>query len=191
MKKLLFVLLLVLFSLPFLTHAEAKKTAVLFYADWCPHCHKVDEYFKAQGFYEKYDIKKMNFDDPANKELLGKIFTAKNDIKNLGIPAIIIDDKLIAGDQPIIDGFASAIENSNGIAQDFVASFDVKNSAEKNFANNSVNIPIWLLLGAAFADAANPCALAVLILLLATVISAKGRANNDYMYNVYRIMYYV
>ncbi len=176
-KKILLILSFILLTMPFVSHAETKKTAILFYADWCPHCHKVDEYFKQQGFYEKYDIQKLNFDDPVNKELLGKIFTSKSDIKNLGIPAIVIDDTLIAGDQPIISGFASAMENSKGIAQDFIDGFTAKSIAEKNITNNAVNIPIWLLLGAAFADAANPCALAVLILLLATVISAKGRTR--------------
>lgn len=171
MKKFLFALSF-LMLLPFATHAETKKTAVLFYADWCPHCHKVDEYFKAQGFYEKYDIVKLNFDQPENKELLSRIFEAKKQTDGFGIPAIIIDDKLIAGDQPIIKGFDIAMMGSKGTTQDFISKFK---GEKKQVEKDSSSIPIWILLGAAFADAANPCALAVLILLLATVIAAKGK----------------
>ena len=59
MKKLLFLLSL-LILIPFVSHAESKKTAVYFYSESCPHCQKVNAYFVQQGFYEKYDIKKMN-----------------------------------------------------------------------------------------------------------------------------------
>jgi cytochrome c biogenesis protein CcdA/glutaredoxin-related protein len=184
MRKILFIILATIMLSPLVTFAEQKKTAILFYADWCPHCQKVDAYFKQQGFFEKYDIKKLNFDEPANKELLGKIFAAKNEGGGAGIPALVVDDKLIIGDQPIISGFATAIESSSGTAQEFidkVKNGNFVNSASKDAPlvagtmSSGVNIPIWLLLGAAFADAANPCALAVLILLLATVIAAKGR----------------
>ena len=163
--------------MPFSTHAETKKTAILFYADWCPHCQKVKAYFNQQGFFDKYDIQELNFDEPANKELLSKIFEAEGQKDGAGIPAIIIDDKLISGDQPIINGFAAAIESSKGTAADFVDGLrggKVSSNASVN-SDSSINIPMWMLLGAAFADAANPCALAVLILLLATVIAAKGR----------------
>jgi cytochrome c biogenesis protein CcdA/glutaredoxin-related protein len=181
MKKIFFILSFLLL-LPVMASAQEKKTAILFYADWCPHCQKVDAYFKQQGFFEKYDIVKLNFDEPANKELLGKIFAAKKEAGGAGIPAVVVDDKLIVGDQPIINGFEIAMENSSGTAQDFISKIKgEKISNNKNEVasvgtmNSKSSVPIWILLGAAFADAANPCALAVLILLLATVITAKGK----------------
>ena len=167
MKKFFFILSLLIF-LPFSTHADTKKTAVYFYADWCPHCQKVNAYFTSQGFYDKYDIQKMNFDDPQNKELLAKIFKAEKQTQGAGIPAVIIDDKLLIGDQQIIDNFQNTIDASDGTSQQFVAS--VQNGS---FSKN--DIPLFVLLSAAFVDASNPCALAVLILLLATVMAAKGK----------------
>ncbi|NTW27189.1 MAG: cytochrome c biogenesis protein [Candidatus Moranbacteria bacterium] len=180
MKKILFGLFVLLLFSPLASFAAEKKTAILFYADWCPHCHKVDEYFKAQGFYEKYDIQRLDFDKAENKELLSKIFEAKNKADGLGIPAIIIDDTLIAGDQPIIKGFEIAMMSSKGTSQDFIAKFGRNNVSNeivstRNVSEKKMSLPIWILLGAAFADAANPCALAVLILLLATVMTAKGK----------------
>jgi cytochrome c biogenesis protein CcdA len=173
MKKFLFISALLLL-VPAAVFAQEKKTAVYFYADWCSHCQKVDAYFKAQGFYDKYDIQKLNFDDPKSQELLGKIFEAKGEASGGGIPDIVIDDQLISGDQPIIDNFQSTIEKSQGTTQDFINR--VKNGAyKKNTEAQKSDISIFILLFAAFADAANPCALAVLILLLATVIAAKGK----------------
>lgn len=184
MKKILFIFFALIMLSPLATFAQEKKTAIIFYADWCPHCQKVDAYFKQQGFFEKYDIQKLNFDEPANKELLGKIFTAKNEAGGAGIPAVIIDDNLIVGDQPIIEGFAVAMESSKGTAQDFIAKIEgdkvsnanvLKDVTAAGAMKSKTSVPIWILLGAAFADAANPCALAVLILLLATVMTAKGK----------------
>ncbi len=171
MKKILFLLMFLIFLVPNNVFAQEKKSAVLFYADWCPHCQKVEAYLKAQGFFEKYDIQQLNFDESQNKELLGKIFAAQGKTDGAGIPALIVDDQLIAGDQSIIEQFVGVIENSKGTAKQYVASF--ANSNEKSSAK--IDIPMLVLFSGALADAANPCALAVLILLLATVISAKGK----------------
>lgn len=180
MKKTFLIILFSLF-LPLMTFAQDKKTAVLFYADWCPHCHKVDAYLTQQGFYTKYDIQKLNFDDPQNKELLSKIFLAQGLKDGAGIPALVVDDKLIVGDQPIINGFEKSLNDSKGTVGDYIASIKNKDtnkqnqSQKNNSEKNQTNIPILMLLAAAFVDASNPCALAVLILLLATVIGAKGK----------------
>jgi cytochrome c biogenesis protein CcdA/glutaredoxin-related protein len=167
--------------MPSATLAQEKKTAVLFYANWCPHCQKVDAFLEEKGFYEKYDIKKLNFDEKKNKKLLGEIFAIRSPKKldgsktEAGIPALIVDDQLIAGDQPIIARFESALESSNGTTEEFIASLQQpKVNVVKNGSTGN-EVPIFVLLLAALADAANPCALAVLILLLATVISAKGK----------------
>ncbi len=174
MKKILFLLMLMIFLVPSNVFAQEKKTAILFYADWCPHCQKVEAYLKAQGFFEKYDIVQLNFDESQNKQLLGKIFAAQGKTDGAGIPALIVDEQLVAGDQLIIDQFVGVIENSKGTAKQYVASFsDVKTQTPTGVPKTEV--PLAVLLLAALADAANPCALAVLILLLATVISAKGK----------------
>jgi cytochrome c biogenesis protein CcdA/glutaredoxin-related protein len=169
MKKIFFILAL-LILVPFLTHAAPKKQAIFFYADWCPHCQKVEAYFTQQGYFDKYDIQKLNFDDPANKELLGKIFAAEGKTGGVGIPAIIIDNKMLLGDAQIVSEFQTTIDSSQGTAHQFV---DGVGSGAIKSVNSG--LPIYVLLLAALADAANPCALAVLILLLATVISSKGK----------------
>lgn len=170
MKKIIFASLF-LILIPIISFAAPKKTAVYFYADWCPHCQKVNAYFTEQGFYEKYDIQKLNFDDPANKDLLNKIFSATKYSGSQGIPAIVIDDQVMTGDVDIISKFQKTIDSSNGTTLKFI---DKLNGAQQT---SGFDFSILALFSAAFADAANPCALAVLILLLATVIGAKGKKH--------------
>jgi cytochrome c biogenesis protein CcdA/glutaredoxin len=166
MKKIL--LFLFILFIPLLVSAESgKKSAIYFYADWCPHCQKVNAYFTEQGFYEKYDIQKLNFDESENKALLQKIFTFANYKGSQGIPAIIIDNNILTGDIDIISNFKKNIENSKGTAGQFLE--------QVKTGKKSAEVPMVALISAALVDAINPCAFAVLILLVATVINAKGK----------------
>lgn len=166
MRRVLFILSL-LIILPLNTLAQEKKTAVYFYADWCSHCQKVGAYFEKNGFYDKYDIQKLNFDEAENKKLLSKIFEDQG-MKSSGIPAIIIDDEMLVGDTPIINQFEEAIEKSKGTAFGYVDEFREKKQTASA-------VPLAALISAALVDAINPCAFAVLILLVATVTNAQGK----------------
>jgi cytochrome c biogenesis protein CcdA/glutaredoxin len=180
MKKILFAVLMFLI-LPIFSFATEKKQAVYFYAEWCPHCQKVNEYFTEQGFYEKYDIRKLNFDEKDNQQLLRKIFAYKKYEGNAGIPAIVIDDKLLVGDQQIKEEFESTMESSDGSVNYFiekVGGFSLDRKNDTRDAQTDVSMPV--LISAALVDAINPCAFAVLILLVATVSKGQGRRNSLY-----------
>lgn len=151
--------------LPILSFAQTEKPSfTYFYADWCPHCQNVNKFFKDNGVYEKYDVQKLNFDKAENKIKLKKLFEEKGYGGQSGIPAILYEDKLLVGDTPIIDFFKKELEK-----------FSKEEKEIPKIGNALNNIPLWALIGGALADASNPCALAVLILLLASVISAKGK----------------
>ncbi|EKD58713.1 MAG: cytochrome c biogenesis protein transmembrane region [uncultured bacterium] len=168
MKKIIFILSL-LILLPLSVDAQEKKTAVYFYADWCSHCQKVNAYFQENGIYEKYDIQKLNFDESENKALLSKIFEDQG-MQSSGIPAIIIDDELLVGDTPIVKQFETVIEKSDDTTLKYVDGFrNEKRDSE------SPAVPLAALISAALVDAINPCAFAVLILLVATVTNAQGK----------------
>ena len=161
MKKILFsLLLLVVFWLPNNVSAQEKKSAILFYADWCQHCQKVEKFSKDNGVYDLYSFEKFNYDQPANKIKLAQMLEEKQYTGKAGIPALFVDDQVFVGDIDIIAYFEKQLppkavkKNTNGIVGGFT---------------------IVALIGAAFLDASNPCALAVLILLLVTVIGAKGK----------------
>lgn len=164
MKKILFILSF-LILLPFNANAQEKKTAIYFYADWCPHCQNVNKFFKENGVYAQYDIQKLNFDEPANKVKLNKMFGEKGYKGESGIPAIFVDGKVLTGDKDIITYFQSQLP----------AKIEPEPVEEEKSGSAVGRFTILALIGAAFLDASNPCALAVLILLLATVMAAKGK----------------
>ncbi|EKD46721.1 MAG: hypothetical protein ACD_67C00101G0004, partial [uncultured bacterium] len=124
MKKLFFALFLAFMLVPNISLAQEqeKKQAVYFYATWCSHCQQVDAFFKKNGFYDKYDIRKFNFDERENKVLLKKILDSKLNA-NAGIPALIIDEEVLMGDEPIIKDFENKIEASKGTALQYVEKF--------------------------------------------------------------------
>lgn len=109
MKKIFYLSLLLIPILIF-AQSDSKKKAYYFYGEQCSHCQKVDEYFKANGIYEKYDITKMEFSNPFNGRLLLKFGEAFKDPNKGGVPAIAFADKFIVGDQPIIENFAREID---------------------------------------------------------------------------------
>lgn len=108
MKKYLLVLIL---TLPFLVFAQgdAKKKAYYFYGEQCPHCKNVDEYFKANGIYDQYEIKKLEVNNPFSKRLFLEFGEAFEDPEWGGVPAIIFENRYLLGDQPIIDNFVKEI----------------------------------------------------------------------------------
>lgn len=115
MKNTIIALFLIIPLFVFAQDA-GKKKAYYFYGEQCPHCHKVDEYFQANGIYEKYDITKLEISSPFNARLFLKFGDAFNDPSKGAVPAIAFGDKYIAGDVPIIDNFVreiDAAENAN------------------------------------------------------------------------------
>lgn len=180
--KRIFLILCLLLALPAVVLAQTgKPKAIYFYSDTCPHCQRVNQYFAENGVYDKYEIQKVQADTPENFQKLNRFFDAFGvPAESRGYPVIFFDTKMIIGDQPIIDNFVKEIGNSDAAL--FPDPDTVKRGlAEKGQAPNPANqkvsaqVPIPILMLAALTDASNPCALAVLILLLATVIASKGK----------------
>ncbi|MFA7209771.1 MAG: cytochrome c biogenesis protein [Parcubacteria group bacterium] len=179
MKKISLVIFAILF-VPMLVLAQAdKKKAIYFYSETCAHCEQVNRYFQEQGIYDKYDIQKIEASGPYNLDYLNKFFDAFGvPAEKRGFPVIFFSDKMIFGDKPIIDSFVKEIDRTD--ASEFPTPEKISlllesNNGEKagNYSGASISMPV--LFWAALVDAINPCAFAVLILLVATVISSKGR----------------
>ncbi len=119
MKKIIILFLLILPVLALAQESPAKKTAYFFYLDSCPHCHNVDNYFAANGVYEKYDIKKLNASIPANGKFLMDLYAANNypEDQRGGVPVAAFGDKFLIGDKPIIGNFVQEIEATDNTDQ--------------------------------------------------------------------------
>jgi len=88
---------------------------ILFYGNGCPHCAKVEQYFKDNQVAKKFDLEQKEvFYNAANlKEFNG--YLAKHDLTydNIGVPFLIItsgaDCNYINGDMNIINYFSGQL----------------------------------------------------------------------------------
>lgn len=119
MKKIIILFLLILPVLALAQESPAKKTAYFFYLDSCPHCHNVDNYFTANGVYEKYDIKKLDASVSANGKFMMDLYATNNypEDQRGGVPVVAFGDKFLIGDKPIIDNFVQQIETTDNTDQ--------------------------------------------------------------------------
>jgi cytochrome c biogenesis protein CcdA/glutaredoxin-related protein len=158
-----------------------KKKAVYFYSETCAHCEKVNAYFQQEKIYEAYDIEKIECSGPYNTAYLNSFFDAFSvPADKRGFPAIFFQDRMILGDEPIINNFVKEIGMVSAhevpTPEKITVLLQVDNENEKYSSEVSLLVLIW----AALVDAINPCAFAVLILLVTTVISAEGRRGGLY-----------
>lgn len=88
--------------------------AIFFYGSTCPHCKKVEEYFKTNRVEEKIKVDQREVYGDKNNAAMMK--EKQNLCKDLaeenkgGVPFLYTPEKCIVGDQPIIDFFNSEIE---------------------------------------------------------------------------------
>ncbi|EKE10781.1 MAG: cytochrome c biogenesis protein transmembrane region [uncultured bacterium] len=186
MKKYIIIFILLITPLIFFFNAKAeeaplKKKAVYFYSETCVHCERVDRYFKEEDIYNIYDIEKIEASGPYNASYLNKFFDAFSvPADKRGFPVIFFQDKMILGDEPIINNFLIEIEKVDALESPTPEKVSEMLNVKNNNLGSSADVSLVVLVWAALVDAINPCAFAVLILLMATVISAKGRKGALY-----------
>lgn len=163
------------------------KQIIFFYGQGCPHCAKVEAYFEKEGIYDKYPIvaKEIYFNDQNRAEYSSVMDKLGVPVDKRGVPALVLGDKLIVGDAPIIDGFKSAADAYLGRdssdpadkSQEKEASQDVQqtNATTTDDKDSSGQLSLWMVVSASAVDAINPCAFAVLVILLTTVLAKKDR----------------
>jgi len=148
---------------------------ILFYGNGCPHCAKVEQYFKDNKITKKFDIvqKEVFYNSTNFKELNGYLTKHKLTYDKIGVPFLVItsgaDCNYVNGDNNIIDYF------SGKLAQ--IAAAACKDTAfSGNYLSNNLSRwkRLWffgIMLPAALSDSINPCAFAVMLLLLTTILS--------------------
>jgi len=143
----------------------ASSENCLFYGTGCPHCIKVDKYFQENGILEKYDIEKKN--TSGNSKCASEFNRICQDngipLEERGIPMLYFEGQCLMGDQPIIDFF----ENEG-----------FQNLENNNSQKNQSVITVPIVISGALVDAINPCAFAVLILLLTAILATGDRKRS-------------
>ncbi len=171
------------------SYAEEKVEVSFFYGDGCPHCAKVEPVINVlknkfpEVLFNNYEI----YHNQDNALLMYKFYDeykVPQDDRG-GVPIVFIGDGYYMGDSPIIDNLENKIIKnlsliSNKIDTE-VSTTPVVSSMDTNAPNtDQSNIPVkksyslWAIAGAAVVDSINPCAIAVLLILLTALMIASG-----------------
>lgn len=187
LKLLKLSLFLVLTLLVFFTTnkaANAQQQIYFFYGQGCPHCTNVEKYFQENDIYNQYPIDKREiYFNRENAQLYNNVVDNLNvPTDQRGVPALVIGNKFLVGDTPIIQNFESYAADLKGTklnqnptpknpAENNVNDTLQTESAKQKVNTNSLNnITLLAVILASIVDAINPCAFAVLILLMTTIL---------------------
>ncbi|MBU4493622.1 MAG: cytochrome c biogenesis protein [Nanoarchaeota archaeon] len=179
MKKILLLLVLLFLISPVVSHAaeqEGDNEVVLFmfYGQGCPHCGKMELFLNR--LEEKYPTLKVEryevYGNQDNRDLFENISNAY-DTKVVGVPAVFIDNKVVFG---FSNSIGDSIENEvKKCVNEVCCSPRDKLEDFKCTGGIIEKLTIPAVISAAAVDAINPCAFAVLIILLTTILAAKSR----------------
>ncbi len=173
-KKLLTIILftIFLFSVVRIVRAQDPSPIYFFYGSGCPHCAQVEQYFAREGLYDRYPIVKKEIYFNRDNAVLYTQLMDQLDIADdaRGVPALVIGDQVIIGDQPIINNFQRA-------ADQYLGSGETSPSVSETPPTTplpGLNLTLAAVVGASVVDAINPCAFAVLIILMTTILATGG-----------------
>lgn len=174
LTSLLFVLIFSVSYIPSTVQAQqtdSQQSILFFYGQGCPHCAKVESYFEEIKAYENYPlVKKEIYFDRNNAAEFNKLMEENGvPIEQRGVPTLVAGKTVISGDQPIIEGFIDTANNylsQNGM--------EVTPPPQETKEDSKSSISLWLIISASLVDAINPCAFAVLLILLTTVLAQKN-----------------
>jgi len=167
LKKFVLFLLFLLFVIPV---SHAATCVYFFHGDGCPHCANVIPFIDSVKEMKIHDFEVYN--NMTNALLLNEFFESYNIPANQrGVPTVFVANTYLIGDKPIIENLESyknldaecpVTENidAEGISGD--------SSPEKNVKS----ITIATVIGAALVDSINPCAIAVLLILLSALMTS-------------------
>ena len=181
LKKFFAVFLAVFFGLILIHHfvlAESKTELIYFWGDGCPHCAKEKKFLdNLEKKYPELEIKRYEvWYNPENQKLF-KEYVEKNNIQQAGVPLTIVNDRYFLGYR---DDETSGREIENYLKE-------VLKGETGEEKNEKINLPILgeinlsklslpalaVILGAI--DGFNPCAMWILLFLIALLVSAKSR----------------
>ncbi|MBN2884335.1 cytochrome c biogenesis protein [Patescibacteria group bacterium] len=168
MKKTLFFIVGILFVFLFVSNVSAQENrAVLYYGNGCPHCAVVEQFIANNNFNFSIEQKEI-YQNSLNAEEFNQVCATHGiDLMNRGVPFLYADDECFVGDKDIITYLKARQEMQE------VSFFNNEIYNKRAYSTESLTLPI--LIGAALVDSINPCEFAVLLILIATILSSGNR----------------
>lgn len=147
---------------------------VLYYGNGCSHCAKVEKLLKEHKL-EHTLVKKEIYQNGGNAEEFNDVCdNHKIDLMKRTVPLLYTKEGCFIGDEEILNYIETLKNNALPTKK---AETNVSQHIEKTEA---YPLTIPLLIGAAIVDAINPCAFAVLLILMTTIIATQNRRKALY-----------
>jgi cytochrome c biogenesis protein CcdA len=182
LKITLIALILVFFTLN-VVQAQEPTCVYFFYGDGCQHCARIEPLINNLEIQSEFPVEVHKFEiynNRSNMILLNDYFDAYN-ISNSerGIPVVLIGDNYLIGDSPIEDNLDRIIQENKGIP---CPNLEVKNgegqTGDKSPMEKLNSLSLLTVVGAALVDSINPCAIAVLLILMSALLIAGNKKKS-------------
>jgi len=163
------LLFLVLFSS--FVQAQEQLCLYFFYGEGCPHCGRVEPFIEQiQSDDPTVQVKIFEvYNERENTLLLQSYFESYNVPQNQrGVPVVFIGDTYLVGDTPILENLEAKIEEFRGQPCPCIKS-------ENETCVGLESLSLVTVIGAAFVDSINPCAIAVLLILMGALLASGER----------------
>lgn len=178
MKKRAVILSLFLVLLSALVSAQ-EDCLYYFYGEGCPHCGATNIFLdKLQVKYPGLQITKFEvYYERDNLKLLQEHFDAYEvPLEKQGVPIVFLSDSYFVGDKPIIDYLENALLSREGkgcpsLEEDGAVGV----IGQKSPKHLIETLTFGVVTGGAIIDSINPCAIAVLLILLGALLVVKDR----------------
>jgi zinc and cadmium transporter len=143
---------------------------LLFYGQGCPHCAAANMFLEElSSEYPSLKVSKYEVYFDQDNTVLFQDLAFAFDSEVGGVPTVFIDDQMITGFNDSI-GQSVEVEVQKCLEEACIPPLEL---LEENDFSQHLTIPAVVL--AAAVDAINPCAFAVLIILLTTILATKNR----------------
>jgi cytochrome c biogenesis protein CcdA/glutaredoxin len=176
MKKLV-VLILAIFGLISLTFAN---TYILFYGKGCPHCKKVRKYILENNLSWNIQQKEVYFNSQNQKNFLNVAKSLKLDVNKIWVPFLYVE----SWSKTLYKMWDSDVIQYLSKNKDIIKSSKIDNNLKISWKTDlSKNVWQFLLvmIPAAASDSINPCAFAVILILLGSILCKYNSRKKVYL----------
>lgn len=165
---------------------QKKINVIEFYRETCAHCQAIKPYlndiekkYKDQIVLKRYEVEV----DAVARDLFLRFLDAYAIPRGEGgVPVLFIGDKYFFGDEPIRQGFepalAYALANGSKLNDNLDAAIggfvDLPAEELPTPVSDRGRVGLALIMGTAAIDSVNPCAIAVLLFLIAFLLAIKA-----------------
>lgn len=165
----------------------------LFYGQGCPHCARVEPLVDELAVkYPQVQVKKFEVYFNSTNQAMFRDFLARYNVSVEGVPILFIGDRALVGESSIRNHLEPSIlyfiEQGPICPEEYGRITDGNNELSPGTAPD-LTLPSVVV--AAFVDSINPCAFAVLIILLSYLTSLNDRRRVKYVGIAYIVTVFI